>query len=154
MAKAIANCTCSVCGAEFSKVAFKNNRAQADSWKEWAEEHYTICPECYRKQQTAKGEALAAELGLPQITGKSDKQIAYAVSLRAKFLARGGASEIGQVRQLMAAMTPEKVHAAAEKNGVDDETVIRRNLEYLALVQAYVAAYETDAGKIIDALKY
>lgn len=153
MAKAIANCTCSVCGEKFGKVAFKNNKAQADSWKEWAEEHFTICPECYRKQQSEKGEALGAELGLPQITGKSDKQIAYAASLRAKFLSNGGASEISRVRKLMAAMTPEKVHAAAEKNGVSEEAVIRRNLEYRALGQAYIVAYETDAGKIIDALR-
>ena len=153
MARAIANCTCSVCGAKFERVEFKNNRAQADAWKEWAEEHFTICPECYQKQQMAKAEALAAELGLPQIAGKSEKQIAYAASLRAKYLLKNGAAEIGRVRKLMAAMTPKKVREIADKNGVSDETVIRRNLEHRALSQAYVAAYETDAGKIIDALR-
>ena len=153
MARAIAICTCSVCGAKFERVEFKNNRAQADAWKEWAEEHFTICPECYQKQQMDKAEALVAELGLPQIAGKSEKQIAYAASLRAKYLLKNGAAEIGRVRKLMAVMTPEKVHEVAEKNGVDDETVIRRNLEHRALSQAYVAAYETDAGKIIDALR-
>ena len=153
MARAIANCTCSVCGAKFERVEFKSNRAQADAWKEWAEEHFTICPECYQKQQMAKAEALAAELGLPQIAGKSDKQIAYAASLRAKYLVKSGANEIKLVRKLMAVMTPEKVREVAEKNGVSDETVIRRNLEHRALSKAYVAAYESDAGKIIDALR-
>lgn len=153
MARAIANCTCSVCGSKFERVEFKSNRAQADAWKEWAEEHFTTCQECYQKQQMAKAEALVAELGLPQITGKSEKQIAYAASLRAKYLVKRGANEIKLVRKLMAAMTPEKVREVAEKNGVDDETVIRRNLERRALSQAYVAAYESDAGKIIDALR-
>lgn len=50
MAKATARCTCKYCGAEFTKTAIKYNRREADSWEEWAVEHFDECPSCYGKR--------------------------------------------------------------------------------------------------------
>lgn len=51
MARATARCTCSTCGAEFVKYNYNcRNRAAADSWEKWAEEHFDTCPDCYKEQ--------------------------------------------------------------------------------------------------------
>lgn len=73
MARAIAQCTCSKCGATFEKVHFGYNRKDADQWKEWAEETLDTCPDCWWKEQQEKNAAKAAEaiseLHLPEIVG-------------------------------------------------------------------------------------
>lgn len=92
MARAIANCKCEKCGETFEKIAFKYNRTEADKWQAWAEESCTICPDCWSKQKKEEDAAKAAEVikefSLPEITGKSDKQVKYANDLRNKFLAQ------------------------------------------------------------------
>lgn len=156
MARAIANCTCGVCGNKFQKVAFRYDRAEAESWREWAEEHINVCPECYQKQQAEKGKKLAEELGLPQITGKSEKQIAYATSLRSKFLLsdEDAGKKIKRARKMMSVVTPEQICEAAEKSGITSELYIQRAMESRDLYEAYVVAYKAEAGQIIDTLKY
>ena len=54
MAKATAICTCKECGKEFTKEATKRNRKEADSWEEWAEANFDLCPQCWGKQQREK----------------------------------------------------------------------------------------------------
>lgn len=49
MAQARAKCTCKECGAEFIRTATKRNRAEADSWEEWAKSTFDLCNECYKK---------------------------------------------------------------------------------------------------------
>lgn len=62
MARAIAKCRCEHCEQEFEKIAFKYNREQAESWREWAEENFTECPECYAKRVAAEKAKKAAEI--------------------------------------------------------------------------------------------
>lgn len=97
MARAIANCKCEKCGETFEKIAFKYNRTEADKWQAWAEKNCTICPDCWRKLQQEEDAAKAAEiikeLHLPEITGKSEKQVKYANDLRNKLLAKPSAAE-------------------------------------------------------------
>lgn len=55
MARGTARCTCSTCGAEFVKYNYNcYNRAAADSWEKWAEEHFDTCPDCYKEQVKAQ----------------------------------------------------------------------------------------------------
>ena len=51
MARATANCTCSECGAEFTKTATKYNRREANDWVKWAESNYRQCSACWGKEQ-------------------------------------------------------------------------------------------------------
>lgn len=84
MAKARATCTCSHCGATFEKKTTKMNRREAESWKQWAEEYYDICPDCeieLRKAAAAETAARAKATGLPDLIG-SEKQVLWALSIR------------------------------------------------------------------------
>lgn len=66
MAKATATCTCKICGNTFTKAATKPNRREADSWVEWAQEHFDVCNSCYAKQvaEKEKAEGLIAKVRL------------------------------------------------------------------------------------------
>lgn len=88
MAKAIAKCTCKVCGIVFEVTAFRQNRRMADSFEQWAEKNITLCKECENRQieernaqENARAIEAAAERGWPELTG-SDKQIGWASSIR------------------------------------------------------------------------
>lgn len=79
MARAKITLTCCDCGENFEHIKFCNNRRDADSYEAWAKENVTQCPTCYRKAQLAKK---LEGLDLPEITGGTEKQIAYARKLR------------------------------------------------------------------------
>lgn len=49
MKSVIAHCICKECGRSFEEAKDRKNRS--DEWKEWAEGHYTVCPDCYRRHQ-------------------------------------------------------------------------------------------------------
>lgn len=94
MAKSSLTLTCARCGNTFKHIHFSYNRSDANSHEKWAEEHITICPDCYAAEKAAKTktgvEAYMASFGdrqLPQITGVSAKQIAYAEKLRSAYVA-------------------------------------------------------------------
>ena len=53
MAKAIAECTCTVCGKHFTRFRWCNNRREADSWEQWASTYFDRCPSCYRRINNA-----------------------------------------------------------------------------------------------------
>ena len=93
MAKGIAHCTCKKCGKEFTREAFKYNRAEATRWEAWAVEYYDECGDCYAARKAAEREAenqaaaeAAKEQALPELTG-SPKQIAWAETIRQKYIA-------------------------------------------------------------------
>lgn len=71
MSKAIAKCTCRVCGANFERTAIKSNRKEADDWAIWAVRNYDLCPSCYAKdKRKAEDEAgLRCEIRLSPISG-------------------------------------------------------------------------------------
>ena len=92
MARATATCTCSVCGKTFERSTIRNNRRDADSWVEWAEKAYTVCPECEQKEREAKAAELAKQAqadGLPELVG-SPKQITWAEQIRARYIESSG----------------------------------------------------------------
>lgn len=94
MAKATVTCTCATCGATFQRFAIKRNRADADSWEQWAAENIDECPQCYAARRAAERKeqieryisGFSSAHPLPKITGVSEKQIAYASSLRSRFI--------------------------------------------------------------------
>lgn len=92
MAKATAKCTCVRCGKAFTVEKACYNRRDADACEAWASAHMDECPECRRARAAAEANEAAEEVireyNLPEITGSTSKQIAYARDLRAKHLAR------------------------------------------------------------------
>jgi len=92
MAKATALCKCRFCGNDFKVEAFKINRKEANSWKEWAEDNIDICQKCdreiyeaEREKENKKAMEKSIAMGLPELTG-SEKQVAWANSLRLDFV--------------------------------------------------------------------
>ncbi len=56
-----------------------------DKYLNWCKEH-KLCPECQRAEQTRKATEEASALNLAELTG-SEKQIAWAITIRSKVLA-------------------------------------------------------------------
>lgn len=151
MARVIAECKCEVCGVLFKKVAFKRNRTEADSWKEWAEENCKECPECYAKRMAQENAEKVQSLNLPEITGKSEKQIAYALDLRVKY-AVNHTREIKYVKKMLHIAQTDEAKAQAAAAGMTVEEVFKATIEKLHLESALVCVIETEAHKIIEAL--
>lgn len=99
MAQARITLTCSCCGKSFDHRHTCYNRSEANSYEEWARENITLCPDCYASsRRESEMERFMASLPeghrLPELTGASDKQIAYASRLRESFIRR---SIIGRI---------------------------------------------------------
>lgn len=156
MARAIAECTCAKCGAKFEKVQFRANRKMADEWKAWAEENCTTCSNCWAKEKQEKDAAKAAEIierfNLPEITGKSDKQIKFAADMRNELLAQ---PETAKKLQLIAeCLNDEQCKAQAEKEGMSVEAFVAKAVKRkLYNGEALWTIYKSgEARYIIDAL--
>lgn len=182
MAKAKVTCRCEVCGNTFEHVHTCHNRRDADSYEKWAAENITVCPACYAASKKAAAKSkldayiadnFGAEHPLPEITGVSEKQTAYAASLRGKFiweLAKYGAKisrlfaaedEVQLSKLDDASLAEAQEQAAAE--GLAVEAWFEKHCEEMV---AYVAGLsvdtvrkiklilaETNASKLIDALR-
>lgn len=151
MARAIAICMCATCGTEFEKVAFKRNRTEADSWQEWAEANCDECPECYAKRMAQENAKKVQALGLPEITGKSEKQIRYAFDLRTKY-AVDHTKEIRYIKKMFQIAQTDEAKAQAAAAGMTVEEVFKATIEKMHLQSALVCAIETEAHKIIETL--
>lgn len=57
MARATVICTCTKCGASFEKTTIKHNRREANSWENWAEDHFKLCPDCERQARREREKA-------------------------------------------------------------------------------------------------
>lgn len=96
MAMATAKCHCVECGKDFTFRKEKRNRKDADEFEIWAAANITLCPDCSWKEKQQQEKAALEEYisdfsqqhPLPEIQGVSEKQIAYADSLRNKFIAK------------------------------------------------------------------
>lgn len=73
-----------LCGHD-ERIALVGPTARRESRIEWEESR--VCRDCYHAQQTAAAAEAAAERALPALVG-SDKQVAWAITLREKFLAK------------------------------------------------------------------
>lgn len=91
MSKTTVELTCIECGGKFEVVKYglKTER-DIEGYKRWATEHNAaICPNCVtktRREKTTAQRHTDANSGLPAITGGSQKQQDWAISLRQKFI--------------------------------------------------------------------
>lgn len=162
MAIAKIEITCSTCGKTFEHRKECHSRREADSYESWATAHITTCPECSRKERQERDaaalQAKLEELGisLPTIEGVSDKQIAYAQSVRERYLAGhlNLLSDYGKVHQLL--NDPEQLAAYArscEEHGITLDEGIQQNLEYLRLTKVHLLVTSASAREILDKVR-
>ena len=154
MARVKIECTCKACSQNFDHIKFKNTRAEADSYEEWAKENVQICPSCYRKNEEVEAKRLASEkVKLPSLSG-TEKQIAYAEKLRAKIVS--GANENDMKCCMLVINKDEKfmakVKAISEKNGKDEEEVIKDAMRSYGITKLFVCLTETNAEKLLDVI--
>ena len=160
MAKATAKCICATCGKEFIVEKKCFNRADADNFESYAVEHYHECKDCYSLRIKAAAEkrakALIEKYNLPEITGVSEKQIAYANNLRRDFLNSCNEKkfEFATTADSLLADRQETLQALADEHcaGNIEEAKIRA-LEAYGLLKYYTLLRESNAGKIIELLK-
>lgn len=182
MAKVRMTCKCENCGKEFEHIHMCRNTKDAEDYEKWAKENIAICPECYAEQKRMEKEnkrkAYMAEIEdehkIPEITGVSEKQIAYAERLRSLFIDDlatynvnlkkffQGANEIKfekmtEKEHAMAAEAAEKVGKTAEEWFEERRNMVlarATNLGNPADVKKVETIFaESNASKIIDALR-
>ena len=183
MARVKITLKCEHCGKDFEHIHMCRNSSEAGSYEVWARENITTCPDCYAAQKRAH--QLDAVSGyifsfseqhpLPKITGVSEKQIAYASSLREKFIRDNLMKlqlDVNRFFEIADKIKPENcdeagrdlMHKAAADAGKPFEIWFAdyradRLRRYFSLMYAAdVAKIETifaesNASKIIDALK-
>ena len=150
--------TCSECGNEFKHRKDCYNRREADRYEAWAAKNITICPDCLRKIRAAeaavKAERIIAELNIPrEITGVSEKQIAYAIARRNEYIARCDDILIDAAKQLQ---------KFKEQHGDIKENAVQLNLTFTEMVNrillyhggrsVYIILTSSSAREILDAL--
>lgn len=155
MAKAVAYCKCEKCGEEFVKENRLMSRSAADNWTEWAEANITICPKCWSKAKREKDEKrydeLKDELRLPEITGKSDKQIAFANDLRIRCVARN-AERLREVRREIDGVSAEEVAEVMAEKKTDEDGALRKIFDRRMQYAHYVVLTTSSARELIDLL--
>ena len=157
MAKAIAYCKCEKCGEEFVKENRLRNRSYANHWTEWVEANITLCPKCWRKAEQEKAEKrydeLKDELRLPEITGKSEKQIAFANDLRVRYVAQH-AEELREMRRMIDNVNTEAVAKVMASEGVDEDGAMRKAFEGMPSMHTrYIVLTASSARELIDKLR-
>lgn len=156
MAKAVAHCTCERCGEEFVKENRLMSRSAAGNWTEWAEANITLCPKCWRKAEQEKAEKrydeLKDELRLPEITGKSERQIAFANDLRVRYVAQH-AEELREMRRKIDNVNTEAVAKVMAAEGVDEDGAMRKAFEGMPSMHTrYIVLTTSSARELIDRL--
>lgn len=146
---------CSECGETATRRVEKYNSRAAREYEEWFKSQPDhLCPECYAKHRR---EAQLKELGevlkdytLPQIVGKSDKQIKYAEECRARYLCKN----IESTKRALKSYNPEKGWAnTALANAVRKALPEEREADLLTAVSgnpAFFYLLETEARRLID----
>lgn len=145
---------CPTCGEEFGVRRKCYNRKDADNYEAWVKSHPYNCPKCYKAAKIAETESKAAEfvarVGLPEIVGKSDKQIKFATDLRTKYLV-GDHPIYACWDELIPTIRSGKFASIVEKNAQKMNipipeslynTLHRMNLEVLVILRVTVDAHE------------
>ena len=159
MAIAKITLTCTECGNTFEHRKECRNRSEADSHEAWAKENIDLCPACYRarQQRNAQAAVMAAlekhGINLPELAGVSEKQIAYAKSVRDGILAMK-LSELdayvafeGKVAEAVA--NPDFARCCAD-NGQSVAEAIEQTRRDYGMEALHVAITATTAREILD----
>lgn len=161
MAIATVECKCRTCGKMFTIHRKCKNSAEVSYFEDYAKDRCDECKDCYfaRKKAEAleKAQRIIEENHLPEITGKSEKQIAYANDLRNRYLSEIEDSQIKKVKKAIKifgtdAWNAEIKEAAEKLYGGDIDAANRHVLTQYGIEKYYEIWRESDAGRIIDIL--
>lgn len=144
-------CTCKECKQEFTCKAECRDEIEAN-FKYSKFQNRAICPECVKKENMRKAEEQAKKYKLPVIIGYTDRQIAYASSLRNQYIQKH-ASEIQYVQEQLEKINPAMISSAAEKRGIDPSLCVEQAFMQIGAGKAYVCLREKSAKRIIEVLK-
>lgn len=101
-----------------------------------------MCPDCYnawlREENDRKVRGALGDIALPQLTAKSDKQLAYAESKRSEYIL----DHVNHIKQLYAA----KLTTVGKTYEEQYALILARMPKAAAILT------ETDAGKLLDIL--
>lgn len=159
MAKATITYTCKICGQTATASVTRHSRREADAWKEYAQDTYDTCPECYRTQQqeaaAIKAADALAKYNLPEITTGSQKQIDYATDLRRKYiLDPDNTSTVDRVQELLGKLQHDRLaNAAAKANTTPAEYLKKYMRDQMKAGTPYIALTSSNAAEIINVLK-
>lgn len=155
MAKATFTFKCIVCGKKTTIEKVCYNRKEANDFESYAASTIDTCGTCRAKERSQEQAKEVAEMGLdlPVIEGVSDRQIAYAESLRNKELCNYRKS-INNYKQIMDIFKTEEFADACAKEGCDPETKQIELIKYYGFEILHTIFTESSARNIIDALKY
>lgn len=163
MARAIAKCTCKKCGKNFEIKRYLQNSQAAYDWQKWAENNLYLCPACYgeikRAEKNSQANEIIEKYNLPQIDPNSgtEKQIAYAISLRSEWLTDNEITikEFAKAKAKVDTATEEKLARYAKSCGTEPNTnaIWRAVLSQYPDKRASIAIYSTNAKEIIENLK-
>lgn len=114
-----------------------------------------MCPDCYnawlREENDRKVREALGDISLPQLTAKSDNQLAYAEIKRSEYIL----DHVNHIKQLYSAMHMDEAKRAEITAKL--ATVGKTYEEQYALIlvrmpKATAILTETDAGKLLDTL--
>ena len=159
MAIASVKITCTACGKDFVHRKECYNRTDASEYESWAVNHIDTCPACYAKRKASEADvklnSVLEQFGrqLPEITGVSDKQIAYAAKVRGRYLS-DNLKSVNQYLEAMQALDDPNTRAEFAKNceahGIAFNDAVLQNLEYLGLITVQMMLTSTSAQEILD----
>lgn len=157
MARAIATCTCKHCGKTFEKVKFCANRTEADSFEAWAKDNCNECPDCFKARMQKMDDEFYAKYQLPEIKGVSEKQVAYAESLRKKLIVsyKADSNFLDRIPKIVKDLESDKFKEVADAH-FDGDIEKAKTAYFSTRKSTYclvVAFTESDARTIIEALK-
>ena len=159
MAVAKMELTCRECGKTFTHRRECHSRAEADRYEAWAKDNIDLCPDCRRQQQREEREAANTKavaalmdkygLSLPDITEGTEKQVAYANSLRAEYIAHNSIAE--RYCYTVAAMRDEhdRLEREVQKQGKTAEEYWAECINHPQVKVAHIALTSTSAPEII-----
>lgn len=157
MAVARVTLVCPECGKEFEVRKACRNTREAESYEAWVAKQGWVCSECAEAATAAVAEKAIAKFGMPEITGKSDKQIKYANDLRNKFISnRCDDLAYRYLCELKSTLANSKFFPAiakrAEKYGNSEAFEVYDFLDSIQMVTIIILTNTADAHTIIGLL--
>jgi hypothetical protein len=145
-------CICKVCGEEYTFTKDCPNGLEAEKTRRWAEKNSCTCKKCYITAKQQQFEELTQSLSLPQIQGRSEKQIGFADTLRNQYISRNTERVLYAHKELQK-VNPAMVPVAAMKRNLRIEDCVPEAFRRVGFEKEYICLTSSDAGVIIDALK-
>ena len=146
-------CICKVCGEPFTvKQSCRDMLEVEIQSRKILNRRKPVCSTCYFAEKKAQAEEKVSKMGLPELIGRSEKQIEYALSLRTRYITSHEV-QINRVQNELARINEELLKKAAKIRKTDEEGYLEEALDRVGLKKAYLCLTEVNAQRLIDNLK-